>query len=203
MELISFITVCGTISFAASGALAGIRKELDIFGVTVIAFVTAIGGGTIRDLLLGHFPVKWLTDFQIILLIIVVSVLTVVFRKKIEKLDKTLLFFDTLGLGFFTLKGIEAGLAADLSVVSCLILATITACFGGVIRDIILNEIPALFQKEIYATACILGGVLFFVLKKIHVNNQNTQFVVFVVIILIRFLAIKFNFSLPKIKKSI
>jgi uncharacterized membrane protein YeiH len=203
MELISFITVCGTISFAASGALAGIRKELDIFGVTVIAFVTAIGGGTIRDLLLGHFPVKWLTDFQIILLIIVVSVLTVVFRKKIEKLDKTLLFFDTLGLGFFTLKGIEAGLAADLSIVSCLILATITACFGGVIRDIILNEIPALFQKEIYATACILGGVLFFVLKKIHVNNQNTQFVVFVVIILIRFLAIKFNFSLPKIKKSI
>lgn len=203
MELISFITVCGTISFAASGALAGIRKELDIFGVTVIAFVTAIGGGTIRDLLLGHFPVKWLTDFQIILLIILVSVLTVVFRKKIEKLDKTLLFFDTLGLGFFTLKGIEAGLSADLSVVSCLILATITACFGGVIRDIVLNEIPALFQKEIYATACILGGILFFVLKKIHVNNENTQFVVFVVIILIRFLAIKFNFSLPKIKKSI
>ena len=106
MELISFITIGGTISFAASGALAGIRKELDIFGVTVIAFVTAIGGGTIRDLLLGHFPVKWLTDFQIILLIMVVSVLTVIFRKKIEKLDKTLLFFDTLGLGFFTLKGI-------------------------------------------------------------------------------------------------
>ncbi|MCP9767249.1 trimeric intracellular cation channel family protein [Lacihabitans sp. LS3-19] len=203
MELISFITIGGTISFAASGALAGIRKELDIFGVTVIAFVTAIGGGTIRDLLLGHFPVKWLTDFQIILLIMVVSVLTVIFRKKIEKLDKTLLFFDTLGLGFFTLKGIEAGLAAELSVLSCLILATITACFGGVIRDIILNEIPALFQKEIYATACIIGGILFFILKRFHLDNQNTQFIVFVVIVLIRFLAIKFNFSLPKIKNSI
>ena len=200
MELISFITIGGTISFAASGALAGIRKELDIFGVTVIAFVTAIGGGTIRDLLLGHFPVKWLTDFQIILLIMVVSVLTVIFRKKIEKLDKTLLFFDTLGLGFFTLKGIEAGLNADLSVLSCLILATITACFGGVIRDIILNEIPALFQKEIYATACIIGGILFFVLKRFHLENQNIQFIVFMVIVLIRFLAIKFNFSLPKIK---
>ena len=200
MELLSFITIGGTISFAASGALAGIRKELDIFGVTVMAFVTAIGGGTIRDVLLGHFPVKWLTDVSTILLILGISVLTVVFRKRIIKLDKTLLFFDTLGLGFFTIKGIEAGLDANLGMVSCLILGTITACFGGVVRDIILNEIPSLFQKEIYATACLLGGLLFFVLHKIDLDFTKIEFLVFVLIVLIRFLAIRFHFSLPKIQ---
>jgi uncharacterized membrane protein YeiH len=200
MELLSFITIGGTISFAASGALAGIRKELDIFGVTVMAFVTAIGGGTIRDVLLGHFPVKWLTDVSNILLILFISVLTVVFRKRIIKLDKTLLFFDTLGLGFFTIKGIEAGLDANLGMVSCLILGTITACFGGVVRDIILNEIPSLFQKEIYATACLVGGLLFFALHKIDLDFTKIEFLVFVLIVLIRFLAIRFHFSLPKIQ---
>ena len=200
MEILSFITIGGTISFAASGALAGIRKELDIFGVTVMAFVTAIGGGTIRDVLLGHFPVKWLTDVSTILLILGISVLTVVFRKRIIKLDKTLLFFDTLGLGFFTIKGIEAGLDANLGMVSCLILGTITACFGGVVRDIILNEIPSLFQKEIYATACLLGGLLFFALHKIDLDFTKIEFLVFVLIVLIRFLAIRFHFSLPKIQ---
>lgn len=200
MEILSFITIGGTISFAASGALAGIRKELDIFGVTVMAFVTAIGGGTIRDVLLGHFPVKWLTDVSTILLILGISVLRVVFRKRIIKLDKTLLFFDTLGLGFFTIKGIEAGLDANLGMVSCLILGTITACFGGVVRDIILNEIPSLFQKEIYATACLVGGLLFFALHKIDLDFTKIEFLVFVLIVLIRFLAIRFHFSLPKIQ---
>ncbi len=200
MEIFSFITIGGTIAFAASGALAGIRKNLDIFGVAVIAFVTSLGGGTLRDILLGQFPVKWLLDTKIVFLIVSISVLTVIFKNRINKLDKTLVFFDTLGLGFFTIKGIQVGVGAELSWPSCVILGTITACFGGVIRDIILNEIPTLFRKEIYATACILGGFLYFFLENFAFLTNYKEILVFSVIVLIRFLAIKLNISLPNIK---
>jgi uncharacterized membrane protein YeiH len=200
LEIFSFITIGGTIAFAASGALAGIRKNLDIFGVAVIAFVTSLGGGTLRDILLGQFPVKWLLDTKIVFLIVSISVLTVIFKNRINKLDKTLVFFDTLGLGFFTIKGIQVGVGAELSWPSCVILGTITACFGGVIRDIILNEIPTLFRKEIYATACILGGFLYFFLENFAFLTNYKEILVFSVIVLIRFLAIKLNISLPNIK---
>ena len=200
MEIFSFITIGGTIAFAVSGALAGIRKNLDIFGVAVIAFVTSLGGGTLRDILLGQFPVKWLLDTKIVVLIVSVSVLTVIFKNRINKLDKTLVFFDTLGLGFFTIKGIQVGVGAGLSWPSCIILGTITACFGGVIRDIILNEIPTLFRKEIYATACIFGGFLYFFLENFVFLTNYTEILVFSVIVLIRFLAIRLNISLPNIK---
>lgn len=200
MEFFTFINLGGTIAFAASGALAGIRKKLDIFGVMVIAFVTSIGGGTIRDLLIGNLPVKWILDSYVILLMISVTILTVLFRKHIEKVDKTLVLFDTLGLGFFTLRGIEEGLNAHLSMVSCIILGTITACFGGVIRDILLNEIPTLFRKEIYATACLLGGFLYFFLHYLSFSEGFISLTTFVFIIAVRFLAIKRNISLPKIE---
>ena len=122
-------------------------KKLDVFGLAVIAFVTSVGGGTIRDILIGHLPVKWILDSSIVLLIAGVTLITVLFKKRIEKLDKTLTFFDSLGLGFFTLRGIQEGIAVQLDIPSCLILGTITACFGGVIRDILLNEIPTIFKK--------------------------------------------------------
>lgn len=188
------------IAFVASGTLAGIRKRLDIFGVMVIGFVTSIGGGTIRDLLLGISPVKWLTDSKIILLILIVSLCTVFFRKRIERLDKTLLFFDTLGLGFFTIKGLEEGISAGLSVPSCLIIGTITACFGGVLRDILLNEIPTLFHKEIYATACLIGGFLFFLLKYLNVPLAFIELATFIAVVSVRFAGIKTNFTLPNIE---
>jgi uncharacterized membrane protein YeiH len=188
------------IAFVASGTLAGIRKRLDIFGVMVIGFVTSIGGGTIRDMLLGISPVKWLTDSKIILLILVVSLCTVFFRKRIERLDKTLLFFDTLGLGFFTIKGLEEGISAGLSVPSCLIIGTITACFGGVLRDILLNEIPTLFHKEIYATACLIGGFLFFLLKYLNVPLAFIELATFIAVVSVRFAGIKTNFTLPNIE---
>ncbi len=201
MEIFSYINIGGTIAFVASGTLAGIRQKLDIFGILVIAFVTAIGGGTLRDLLIGQSPVKWLMDVNIIYLIVGVSLTTILFRKYIDKLDKTLLFFDTLGLAFFTIKGIEVGLETQLSTPSCIILGTITACFGGVIRDILLNEVPTIFSKEIYATACIVGGISFFVFKNFDISQTLLELLTFIIIIGIRFFAIKTNFTLPKIEK--
>ena len=201
MEIFSYINIGGTIAFVASGALAGIRQKLDIFGILVIAFVTAIGGGTLRDLLIGQSPVKWLMDVNIIYLIVGISLATILFRKYIDKLDKTLLFFDTLGLAFFTIRGIEVGLETQLSTPSCIILGTITACFGGVIRDILLNEVPTIFSKEIYATACIVGGISFFVFKNFDISQTLLELLTFIIIIGIRFFAVKTNFTLPKIEK--
>jgi uncharacterized membrane protein YeiH len=172
MDFFSIVNIGGTIAFVASGSLAAIRRKLDFFGVLVIAFVTSIGGGTLRDILLGISPVTWLKNSEIIYLIVFVAILTMIFRKSIEKLDKTILLFDTLGLGFFTLKGIEVAYESGLSIPSCIILGTITACFGGVIRDILLNEIPIIFSKEIYATACILGGIMWFLLKNLSVDSS-------------------------------
>lgn len=200
MEFFTIINIGGTIAFAVSGTLAGIRKQLDIFGLSVIAFVTSIGGGTIRDVLIGHFPVRWLLDSSVILLIIGIAVLTILFKNHIEKLDKTLTLFDSLGLGFFTLRGIQEGIAIDLDLMACIILGTITACFGGVIRDTFLNEIPTLFKKEIYATACIIGGLLYFLLRKIGLPTELIETLTVMSIVGIRLFAVKKNISLPKIQ---
>lgn len=185
--------------FATSGTLAGIRKKLDVFGLAVIAFVTSVGGGTIRDILIGHLPVKWILDSSIVLLIAGVTLITVLFKKRIEKLDKTLTFFDSLGLGFFTLRGIQEGIAVQLDIPSCLILGTITACFGGVIRDILLNEIPTIFRKEIYASACILGGIVFFLLQKFNISDEIIEIITILTIFGLRLIAVKMNISLPKV----
>ncbi len=202
MEFFSFINIGGTIAFAASGTLAAMRKKLDIFGLLVIAFVTSVGGGTIRDVLIGHLPVRWILDSSIILLIIGAAAVTVIFRSKIEHLDKTLTFFDSLGLGFFALRGIQEGIAIQLNIPSCIILGTITACFGGVIRDILLNEIPALFRTgQLYATVCIMGGMVFFALQKLNIAADLIDLITILFIFGIRTLAIKKNISLPKINK--
>lgn len=200
MEFYTFINIGGTIAFAASGALAGIRKKLDVFGLAVIAFVTSVGGGTIRDILIGHLPVKWILDSSIVLLIGGVTLVTILFKNRIEKLDKTLTFFDALGLGFFTLRGIQEGIAIQLDIPSCIILGTITACFGGVVRDILLNEIPTIFRKEIiYATACIIGGIIFFLLQKLNISAQIVEIITILSIFGIRLIAVKLNITLPKV----
>ncbi|UTA69290.1 trimeric intracellular cation channel family protein [Emticicia sp. 21SJ11W-3] len=202
MEFFTFINIGGTIAFAASGTMAAMRKDLDIFGLVVIAFVTSVGGGTIRDMLIGHLPVRWILDSTIIILIVMVAMVTVIFRHRIVHLDKTLTLFDSLGLGFFALRGIQEGISAGLNVPSCIILGTITACFGGVIRDIFLNEIPALFRTgQLYATVCIIGGSFYFALRKLNLSVEVIDIITVLCIFGIRTLAISKNISLPKINK--
>lgn len=187
----------GTLVFAMSGALTAIYKKLDLFGVYCIAFVTALGGGTLRDVLIGRTPVGWMLHIEYVYVITLGFILSIVFNRFLEQLRTSMLLFDTIGLGVFTLIGLEIGQKYHLNGVVCIILGTITATFGGVIRDILCAEIPVLFRKEIYATLCILGGVLFFILQDLQVEPNMISLTVAVFIISIRLIAFKNNWSLP------
>ena len=202
MTLFYFIELIGTLAFAMSGALTAMSKKLDPFGVFIIAFVTAVGGGTLRDVMIGSTPVGWMRDLTYVYAIIVGFFLTVLFRKKLDKFRTSLMLFDTIGLGVFTLIGLEKGIAIGLHPVICIALGTMTACFGGVIRDILCNDIPVIFHREIYATICLIGGVVFFALKYFNLNNDVLYLITSSMIIIIRLLAVRFKWSLQPIEKG-
>lgn len=199
--IFSALDILGTVAFAISGSLAAINKRLDFFGVLIIALATAIGGGTLRDLLIGNTPVTWLTNIQTLYIIIASAFVAMIFRRKLRVFSTSLFLFDTIGLGIFTIVGIEKGLSVDLNPVICILLGTITACFGGVTRDILCNEIPVIFRKEIYATACLLGGMMFFILKYFSVNSDFIYIATAGTIIVIRIFAVKYQWSYPRIEK--
>ncbi|WP_199120733.1 trimeric intracellular cation channel family protein [Pedobacter sp. ASV28] len=192
------IEILGTIAFSISGTFAAVQKRLDPFGVLIIAFVTSIGGGTVRDLLLGDTPVAWMRDVNYCLLILVTCILTLFFKRHIKKFKVTLFLFDSLGLGLFTLVGVQKGVVFGLSPGICVALGTITGCFGGIIRDTLLNTIPLIFRKEIYATACITGGILYFALLRFHLDADVAKIVVIAFIVTIRIIVVKYKLALPK-----
>ena len=194
--------ILGTIAFAISGVLIAMHKKMDVFGILIIAFVTAIGGGTIRDVIIGETPVSWMKDMNYTYVIIASTVFAIIFKNKINYLRTTLFLFDTIGIGLFTLVGIEKGIEANLHPIICIALGTISACFGGVIRDILCNEIPVIFRKEIYATACIIGGVFYFIFKLLPIDNNLVFIISGLVVITIRLLAVKFKIALPSIYKK-
>ncbi|MFI1772347.1 trimeric intracellular cation channel family protein [Thalassobellus citreus] len=196
------IDILGTIAFAISGVLVAFNKRMDLFGVLIIAFVTAVGGGTLRDLLIGDTPVSWMKDITFTYVIITSAVFAIIFRSKINYLRTSLFLFDTIGIGLYTLIGIQKGISADLDPIICIILGTITASFGGVIRDVLCNEIPVIFRKEIYATACILGGVTYFVLIKFPIESNYVFVISGIVVVVTRLLAVKFKIALPNIYKE-
>ena len=196
------IDILGTIAFAISGVLVAMNKKMDLFGILIIAFVTAVGGGTLRDILIGQTPVSWMKDMNFTYVILGSALFAVIVRNKINYLRTSLFLFDTIGIGLYTVVGIEKGLSADLHPIICIALGTMSACFGGVIRDILCNEIPVIFRKEIYATACILGGLSYFLLRKLPIENDFVFMLAGTIVIVIRLLAVKFKIALPNIYKS-
>ena len=180
------VNIFGTLSFAISGTSAAMRKELDIFGIIIIAFVTAVGGGTLRDILIGKLPVAWLQDNVAMMVIILGTVITIIFGTWVKKLNYTLFIFDALGLGFYTIIGIQKGMELQFSPGICIALGAITGCFGGVIRDNLLNEIPLIFRKEIYASACIFGGLTYYGLLYFNIENNLAQIISIIFIVVIR-----------------
>lgn len=196
------IDILGTIAFAISGVLVAIEKRLDLFGVIIIAFVTAIGGGTLRDLLIGNTPVAWMQNLTYVIVILSSVIFAIVFVRQLKYLRKSLFLFDTIGIGLYTMVGIEKGLQAELLPIICIALGTMTASFGGVIRDILCNEIPVIFRKEIYATACILGGLCYFLLAQLPIVDAYANISAILVVVAIRLLAVRFKVVLPSIYRK-
>jgi uncharacterized membrane protein YeiH len=200
--LFYIIDILGTIAFAISGVLVAMNKKMDPFGILIIAFVTAVGGGTLRDILIGQTPVGWMKDMTFTYFILGSAVFAVILRNKINYLRTSLFLFDTIGIGLYTVIGIEKGLSAGLHPIICIALGTMTACFGGVIRDILCNEIPVIFRKEIYATACILGGLSYFLIRKLPLESDFVFMIAGAIVILVRLLAVKLKIALPNIYKA-
>ncbi len=196
MTWIYFLDLFGTCIFAISGVLTAMQKKFDLVGTLIIGFVTAVGGGTLRDMLIGRFPVGWLNDRNYIIAIFVGLIIAYVFKKHVIKYKKSMFLFDTIGIGLFTILGIQISLQYQLNLEYCLLLGVITASFGGVLRDVLTNEIPLIFRKEIYATACFIGGLVYLVLDHFSTRDNLNIALAMAVVIAIRALAIKYKWSI-------
>jgi uncharacterized membrane protein YeiH len=197
---LNIIDILGTFAFAVSGAFSAMERKLDPFGTLIISFVTAIGGGTVRDVLVGNLPVNWLHNDSTILIIFFSAILTMLFGSYLKHLTTALFAFDALGLGLFTIIGLEIGLKHQFGVGICIALGTISACFGGVIRDVLLNKVPLIFRKEIYALACIIGGIVYYFLYRSGMHTDLARVISILLIFAIRVIAFRFKLSLPGIE---
>ncbi|MBM9502759.1 trimeric intracellular cation channel family protein [Leptospira sp. 201903071] len=203
MDLSYYIELIGVGFFAISGALAAAEKKShhnDIFSAFFTGFITAIGGGTLRDITLGNYPVAWVRDQNVLWAIFFGFVLTILFARYWVRFRREIFLFDSIGIGIYTVIGTKISLAAGVNPFGAVILGMVSAIFGGAIRDTLINEIPLIFRKEIYATACLAGATLYVVFDYLHIDeNWNTGFSVFIVVF-IRVIAVRYNLSLPKFR---
>jgi uncharacterized membrane protein YeiH len=201
MEVLYIIDLIGTFVFAISGVRLAAKKDMDLFGAAVIGFVTAVGGGTVRDVLLGSFPVGWVSNIYYPIVILLAVPVTYIFRKQLVYLTRTLFIFDTIGIGIFTILGLQKSLSLGINPVISILMGMVSAVVGGVIRDILCNEIPLIFRKEIYATACLTGAIVFFILQLTPIHETLNVIITVLTIVTIRILAVKFNWRMPKMKE--
>ncbi|HKI52009.1 MAG TPA: trimeric intracellular cation channel family protein [Geothermobacteraceae bacterium] len=198
MTLLYTLDLIGTAAFAASGAWAGVRREMDLFGVVVLGLVTAIGGGTLRDILLGSVPPFALQDESYLYLSIIVSLLVFVCHRQLQVLQHPLLIFDAIGLGTFVVIGTSKALEFGTGILGAVILGTMTATAGGVIRDLLSGRVPLILQREIYASACLAGSILLALLLQAPLPAWLPALLAALAVIGIRLLAIKRRWNLPK-----
>ncbi len=203
MQIQYIFELAGTAFFAISGALAADKKsQPDWFGVTFIGFITAIGGGSIRDILLGSYPLVWIGDVRFLYAIFAGVLLASLFYSQLQKLRKTLFIFDTFGISLFTIIGTEKALLLGVNPLIAAIMGMFSAIMGGVIRDVLTNETPVLFHKEIYATACLAGAALYLMLHHFNCDRTLNFLLSGLLILLIRVVAVKLNISLPKFRNE-
>lgn len=203
MSVIYVIDILGTFAFAVSGALVALDKKFDMFGVLIIAFVTAVGGGMLRDVLIDAHPINWIGNLDYLYTIFIAVVFTFLFKSKIAHLSKTMFLFDTIGISVFTLLGLEKGLSFNLHPIIALIMGVISAVFGGVLRDVLTNKVPLIFEKEIYASACLAGGIIYLILNYFKVEENINFIISAAVVAIIRVIVVRFHLELPKIKDDI
>lgn len=200
MGVLYFLDLVGTLAFGISGAIAAVRKKMDMYGILVLATVTAVGGGTIRDVLVGRIPPFIFRDITYFIVSISAGMLVFFFHRHVEKRFKLLLIMDAIGLGTFTVIGISVGLEYGIGYFGSVFLGVMTATAGGMMRDVLQGDVPLVLQKEIYASACIAGGILFVILDSLWHQSVINIFISVTAVILIRITAIIKNWNLPKPK---
>ena len=194
--LLNVIEFLGTFAFAISGIRHAAAKRFDWFGGFVCGVAVAIGGGTLRDLLLGVTPF-WMTSSIYLVCTFMAQVFVIVFARSLKRLDNTWFFFDTLGLALFTVAGLQKTLDCGDPFWVAIIMGTMTGSAGGVIRDVLLNNVPVIFQKEIYAMASIIGGAAYWGLVEWGCDMTLSVIIAFFLVVIIRILAVKYHISLP------
>lgn len=198
MNLLYALDLLGTAAFAASGAWAGIRRDMDLFGVLVLGLVTATGGGTLRDLLLGDTPPFIFKDETYLYLSISISLVVFLFHRRMTFLLHPLLYFDAVGLGTFVVIGAGKALDFRMGFIGSVMMGVMTATAGGMMRDLLSGRVPLVLQREVYASACLAGGVLLCLLERTPLPRSWTFLVAALTVIVLRLLAIRYNWSLPR-----
>lgn len=199
MTFFSVIEIVGTLAFAISGIRLAAAKRFDWFGAYVVGITTAIGGGTMRDIMLDLTPF-WMLNGDYLVVTAFALAIVIGLRKYLVRLDNTFYIFDAVGLGLFTVVGIEKTLAAGFPMWVAVVMGTITGAAGGVLRDILINEEPLIFRKEIYALACVFGGVVFWGCQLLRLSGAALQIAAAVSVIAVRIVAVVFKLRLPVLK---
>lgn len=199
IRFVDIIEVLGTFAFAISGIRLASAKKFDWFGAFVVGFVTAIGGGTVRDLFLDLTPF-WMQNSLYLWCTLGALIFVMVFHKYLVHLNNTFFAFDSIGLGLFVVVGVEKTLSLGFEPWVAIIMGAITGSVGGVLRDVFINEIPLIFRKDIYALACVVGGMVFTTLYALNVNLFINEVLTASIVIVIRFLAVKYHWHLPILK---
>ncbi|GAA0694120.1 trimeric intracellular cation channel family protein [Clostridium cadaveris] len=199
--LLNVFEAIGTIAFAISGALIGIEKKLDIFGISFLSITTALGGGIFRDILIGKTPPTAFVNPQYMIVAIIVALITYKFNSKVRKLQGIISLCDSIGLAVFTAIGANAafsnGFDAPLIVVA---MGVFTGVGGGILRDVFVKDIPFVFRKEVYAVACLIGALAFYFVEDI-IPREGALYVCFLITFITRILSIKFDLNLPAKKE--
>lgn len=196
-----YLDFIGTFAFAISGIRLASNKNIDLFGALVVGLLTAVGGGTLRDLMLGLTPF-WLTTPSYLMITSMALLVVIIFRKQLVRLNDTVFLFDAIGLGFFTVVGMERAVMMGFPFWVAVVMGVVTGSFGGFLRDICINEIPLIFRKDIYALACLVGGLVYGLLTYFGVNGMVTESIAVISVIAARLIAVRYHISLPTLKGS-
>ncbi|MES1964218.1 trimeric intracellular cation channel family protein [Psychrobacter sp. AH5] len=198
--LLYLLDMVGIVACAIAGTLLAQHKGFDIAGCILVSMVNAIGGGTVRDLVLDRHPLFWMTDLNYVIVITITSLVLQIFFHLYHKIDNALKLFDAIGLAAFSVIGFKVALNQDMSPLIAIMMGVWTAIIGGLLRDIICNEIPLLLQREIYISASIAGSVTYLLLDYFGVNPGINEFIMLGVIFAVRMLALRFDWHLPSIR---
>lgn len=195
--LLSILYIIGITAEAMTGALAAGKRHMDWFGVMLVASATAIGGGTVRDILLGHYPLGWVAHPQYLVITCIAGILTTYFARWVVRFQKVFVLLDAIGLIVFSIIGCQIAITMELSAIICVVAAVVTGVFGGLLRDLITRRTPMVLHKELYASVSLFAGVMYYAMTYWGIHADVTTIVTLVAGFCLRMAAVRYEWHLP------